>query len=131
MRNQKSKSEHEYPAIRITIDISSDTNRKLSLSAKRSGRAKRQEAGIRLSDHLDSFIDISTDAIQLSKQQLEPDAEYPAISITVDISSETNRKLSLSAKRWGRAKRQEAVIRLDHHLDIITDIATEGKRFLR
>lgn len=130
MKNQKSKSKHEYPAISISIKISSQTNRKLSLSAKRSGRAKRQEAGIRISDHLDIITDLATEVIQPLWPRIEADPEYPSISVTIDITSDTNRKLSLSAKRSGRAKRMEAALRLSNHLDLITDIATEGKRFL-
>ncbi|HBH6890280.1 TraY domain-containing protein [Serratia bockelmannii] len=67
----------------------------------------------------------------MKNQKSKSEHDYRGISITLHLSPEANRQLSLSARRSGRAKRQEAVIRLQDHLNTITDIASEGKRFIK
>jgi hypothetical protein len=67
----------------------------------------------------------------MKNKKSESEQEYQEISITLHLSSDVNKMLSLSAKRSERTKRQEAVLRLTDHLNTITDIASEGKRFLK
>ncbi|MEN3262969.1 TraY domain-containing protein [Sodalis endosymbiont of Spalangia cameroni] len=63
----------------------------------------------------------------MKKSQLEH--EYGSVSITLQLGSAVNELLALSAKRSGRTKRQEALLRLSDHLEQVRDIATQGKRF--
>ena len=51
------RTQGEYKAVVVTADIDSDSNRILTLSAGRAQRPKRQEASIRLKDHLKLFPD--------------------------------------------------------------------------
>lgn len=55
----KLESNNDYKKVFITIQISEESNRFLSESAKRSNRKKVQEAKIRLEDHLRRFRSIS------------------------------------------------------------------------
>lgn len=49
------------------------------------------------------------------------DEVYKPVIITADIDSDSNRILSISAKRAQRPKRQEASIRIKHHLKLFPD----------
>ena len=49
----------EYRPVLISFEINAEANRYLSEASKRSGRTKRQEAKLRLHDHLHRFISIS------------------------------------------------------------------------
>ncbi|HAT8124904.1 TPA: TraY domain-containing protein [Legionella pneumophila] len=55
----KLESNNNYKKVFITIQISEESNRFLSESAKRSNRKKVQEAKIRLEDHLNRYRSIS------------------------------------------------------------------------
>ena len=54
---------------------------------------------------------------------------YEKVSISFGLKPDTNIKLTESAARASRTKRQEASLRLSDHLYRFTDIAAEGKRF--
>lgn len=49
----------EYRPVLISFEINAEANKYLSEASKRSGRTKRQEAKLRLHDHLDRYISIS------------------------------------------------------------------------
>lgn len=49
----------EYRPVLISFEVNATANRYLSEASKRSGRTKRQEAKLRLHDHLERFISIS------------------------------------------------------------------------
>ena len=51
----KSKSINDDSETGIAFDISSTANRTLTVSAKKSERAKKREAKLRLEDHLKRF----------------------------------------------------------------------------
>ncbi|MGC1183216.1 TraY domain-containing protein [Legionella sp.] len=51
----KLESNNDYKKVFVTIQISEESNRFLSESAKRSNRKKVQEAKIRLEDHLNRY----------------------------------------------------------------------------
>lgn len=51
--------------------------------------------------------------------------------LTLEINARVNELLSRSAERSGRTKRQEALLRLEDHLNEFVDIAATGKRFSR
>lgn len=53
------ESNHNYKKVYITILLSEESNRLLSLSAKRSNRKKIQEVTLRLEDHLIKYRSIS------------------------------------------------------------------------
>ncbi|WP_236712226.1 TraY domain-containing protein [Legionella pneumophila] len=53
------ESNNNYKKVFITIQISEESNRFLSESAKRSNRKKVQEAKIRLEDHINRYRSIS------------------------------------------------------------------------
>ncbi|HAT8623328.1 TPA: TraY domain-containing protein [Legionella pneumophila] len=55
----KLESNNNYKKVFITIQISEESNRFLSESAKRSNRKKVQEAKIRLEDHINRYRSIS------------------------------------------------------------------------
>ncbi|MBH2856672.1 TraY domain-containing protein [Serratia ureilytica] len=57
---EKSQSEHEYSSVSITLQLGPDVNELLTHAANRSGRTKRQEALLRLTDHLQQVRDIAT-----------------------------------------------------------------------
>ncbi|WP_269936319.1 TraY domain-containing protein [Serratia liquefaciens] len=57
---EKSQSEHEYSSVTITLQLGAAVNELLTHAAKRSGRTKRQEALLRLTDHLQQVRDIAT-----------------------------------------------------------------------
>lgn len=59
MRNT-SKLHHEFREVILTIRLSSKANELLTRSSERSGRTKRQEALLRLEDHLNEFVDIAS-----------------------------------------------------------------------
>lgn len=59
------------------------------------------------------------------------DEQWKAVQLVMRLSPTVNRLLSESAKRTGRSKTQEALLRLTDHLISFEGIASEGKRFLR
>jgi len=63
----------------------------------------------------------------MKKSQSEQ--EFRGVTITIQLDGSVNELLTLAAKRSGRNKRQEALLRLDDHLRQVRDIATAGKRF--
>lgn len=69
----KLESNNDYKKVFITIQISEESNRFLSESAKRSNRKKVQEAKIRLEDHLNRYRSISelNAAVPQFNKQLE------------------------------------------------------------
>ena len=62
-------------------------------------------------------------------QKVESEQVYISVSITMQLSKDTNEALTKAAKRAGRTKRKEAALRLQDHLLQYPDIATAGKRF--
>lgn len=59
------------------------------------------------------------------------DEQWKAVQLVMRLSPNVNRLLTESARRTGRSKIQEALLRLTDHLNNFEDIATEGKRFSR
>lgn len=59
------------------------------------------------------------------------DEQWKAVQLVMRLSPNVNRLLTESARRTGRSKTQEALLRLTDHLINFEDIASEGKRFLR
>lgn len=59
------------------------------------------------------------------------DEQWKEVQLVMRLSPTVNRLLSESARRTGRSKTQEALLRLTDHLVSFEDIASEGKRFLR
>ncbi|ERK05988.1 MULTISPECIES: TraY domain-containing protein [Serratia] len=55
---------------------------------------------------------------------------WKSAQTVIDMTPEVNRLLTQAAKRSGRSKVKEATLRLADHLKTVTDIATEGRRFL-
>ena len=55
----KLQSDNKYQSVFVTVQLSSESNRLLSESCKRSNRKKIQEATLRLEDHLKRFRSIS------------------------------------------------------------------------
>jgi hypothetical protein len=57
--------------------------------------------------------------------------EHTAVGVTLSLQlgAEVNELLALAAKRSGRTKRQEALLRLTDHLQQVQDIAAAGKSF--
>ncbi|MBH2918996.1 TraY domain-containing protein [Serratia sarumanii] len=51
------------------------------------------------------------------------------VTLSLQLGEEVNELLTLSAKRSGRTKRQEALLRLTDHLQQVQDIAAAGKIF--
>ncbi|WP_439070441.1 TraY domain-containing protein (plasmid) [Serratia nevei] len=51
------------------------------------------------------------------------------VTLSLQLGEEVNERLTLSAKRSGRTKRQEALLRLTDHLQQVQDIAAAGKIF--
>lgn len=64
----KLESNNNYKKVFITLQISEESNRFLSESARRSNRKKVQEAKIRLEDHLNKFRSISELDFAISNQ---------------------------------------------------------------
>lgn len=61
------KDNKTYQACKMLIDVPAEFNQLLTESSKKSGRSKRQEASLRLFDHLirvDSIASIDINAIQ-------------------------------------------------------------------
>lgn len=56
--------------------------------------------------------------------------EWKSAQTVIEMSPEINRLLTQAAKRSGRSKVKEASLRLADHLKTVSDIATEGRRFL-
>lgn len=50
-------------------------------------------------------------------------------SMMLYMSTELNERLSVSAKKSGRSKVNEALFRLEDHLNLFDSIATPGQRF--
>jgi len=67
--------------------------------------------------------------IEMNKSELNHD--FREVTLTIKITSRVNALLSRSAERSGRTKRQEALLRLEDHLNEFVDIAATGKRFSR
>lgn len=63
MRDKEPESEHDFQKAHINVQLPAEENRLLTLAAKRSGRTKRQELLIRLSDHLKNFEDIAAEGL--------------------------------------------------------------------
>lgn len=59
MRSATLESDNNYKKVHITIQLSEESNRLLSESAKRSKRKKIQEAMLRIEDHLNKYQSIS------------------------------------------------------------------------
>lgn len=51
------------------------------------------------------------------------------VTLSLQLGGEVNELLTLAAKRSGRTKRQEALLRLTDHLQQVQDIAAAGKSF--
>ncbi|WP_260679916.1 TraY domain-containing protein [Serratia liquefaciens] len=126
MKNTTFTSELDVKEINISLLLWADENQLLSQSSKRSGRSKKQEATLRLCDHLKAFADLPKFWSQPSKQE----TSYREVNITIQLYEEDNRLLTSSAARSGRSKKMEAMLRLSHHLKTFADIAAEGKRFI-
>ncbi|MGP2817042.1 TraY domain-containing protein [Serratia marcescens] len=126
MKNTTFTSELDVKEINISLLLWADENQLLSQSSKRSGRSKKQEATLRLCDHLKAFADLPKFWSQTSKQE----TSYREVNITIQLYEEDNRLLTSSAARSGRSKKMEAMLRLSHHLKTFADIAAEGKRFI-
>lgn len=60
---------------------------------------------------------------------VESEKNYASVSINVQPNKETNKAPTKAAKRAGRIKRKEAVLRSQEHLQQYSYIATAGKRF--
>lgn len=56
---RKSKTEYAGRGVTLSLQLGEDVNELLTLAAKRSGRTKRQEALLRLTDHLQQVQDIA------------------------------------------------------------------------
>ncbi len=52
-------SEKEYPPVSISFDLDARANKALTIAASKSGRTKKQEAKIRMHDHLAKYECIS------------------------------------------------------------------------
>ncbi|MGQ6476041.1 MULTISPECIES: TraY domain-containing protein [Serratia] len=126
MKNTTFTSELDVKEINISLLLWADENQLLSQSSQRSGRSKKQEATLRLCDHLKAFADLPKFWSQPSKQE----TSYREVNITIQLNEEDNRLLTSSAARSGRSKKMEAMLRLSHHLKTFADIAAEGKRFI-
>ncbi|MCT2272599.1 TraY domain-containing protein [Serratia sp. TSA_130.2] len=63
--------------------------------------------------------------------KIEEDQEFNAVTLTLNLGAKTNELLSRTAARSGRTKRQEALLRLEDHLNEFVDIAATGKIFSR
>ena len=61
---------------------------------------------------------------------MESDAKYKPVTVTIELDADTNKLLSQSAKRSLRTKKDEALIRLVDHLQIVQSVGAEGDRFL-
>ena len=57
---RKSKTEPSSSGVTLSLQIREEVNELLTLAAERSGRTKRQEALLRLTDHLQQVQDIAT-----------------------------------------------------------------------
>lgn len=64
-------------------------------------------------------------------KKLTSNHEVRGVTLTLEINARVNELLSRSAERSGRTKRQEALLRLEDHLNEFVDIAATGKRFSR
>ncbi|EMQ4188992.1 TraY domain-containing protein [Serratia nevei] len=64
-------------------------------------------------------------------KKLTSNHEFRNVTLTLEINARVNELLSRSAERSGRTKRQEALLRLEDHLNEFVDIAATGKRFSR
>ncbi|HGM7842339.1 MULTISPECIES: TraY domain-containing protein [Serratia] len=51
------------------------------------------------------------------------------VTLSLQLGEQVNELLSQAAKRSGRTKRQEALLRLTDHLMQVQDIAAAGKTF--
>lgn len=51
--------DNQFSSVYITIRLSAESNRNISIAAQRSGRNKIQEARLRLEDHLKRYRSIS------------------------------------------------------------------------
>ncbi|WP_071890345.1 MULTISPECIES: TraY domain-containing protein [Serratia] len=51
------------------------------------------------------------------------------VTLSLQLGEDVNELLSQAAKRSGRTKRQEALLRLTDHLMQVQDIAATGKTF--
>ncbi|WP_337048113.1 TraY domain-containing protein [Serratia liquefaciens] len=60
MNNIKSELNPDFKEAHVTVQLSAEDNHLLTLAAQRSGRSKRQELVVRLSDHLKNVEDIVT-----------------------------------------------------------------------
>lgn len=118
-------SELDVKAINLSLLLWADENQLLSQSIQRSGRSKKQEATLRLCDHLKEFAEVPTNWMQTTNQE----SSFREVSITIQLNEDDNRLLTAAAARSGRSKKMEAMLRLSHHLKIFVDIAAEGKRF--
>lgn len=115
--------------ISISIYLPNDSTKMLYDSALLSTRSKRQEATIRLMDHLNAFPSFS----------LKGKRHYYTVvkgiggstGINLQISEAPNLLLTISSQREGHSKRIEAALRIVDHLYRYESIATIGKRFNR
>ncbi|HGM7061265.1 TPA: TraY domain-containing protein [Serratia marcescens] len=126
MKNTTFTSELDVKTINVSLLLWADENRLLSQSAARSGRSKKQEATLRLCDHLKEFAEDHVVSASVSMRN----SAYSEVNITIQLNDEENRLLTLAAASSGRSKKMEAMLRLSHHLNTFVDIAAEGKRFL-
>jgi hypothetical protein len=112
--------EDEYKAVSLLIELSTEMNKSLTNASERCLRSKSKEATIRLVDSLENFLSIETPGDFNNTK---------TIAVVVFLSSEMNRKLSISATEMGRSKTKEAQIRLRYHLQNFSNIACLGQRF--
>ncbi len=61
---------------------------------------------------------------------VESDANYKPVTITIELDADLNKLLSQAAKRSRRSKKDEALIRLVDHLQLVQSVGAEGNRFL-
>jgi len=57
---------------------------------------------------------------------MSKEEKYKGVYLSIKISAKTNKLLSEAAKQSGRKKLQEALIRLEDHLDRIESISKVG-----
>jgi hypothetical protein len=128
--NTKSSSRGDYKTlISISIYLPNHHTDLLYDSAVCSTRSKRQEATIRLIDHLNDFPSFS---------MKDKDNYYSLVNglggvtgINLQISEVPNLILNFSSRQQGHSKRIEAALRIVDHLNRFESIACIGKRFAR
>lgn len=91
----------------------------LSGSSERSFRTKAKEASIRLQGHLNNSLNSIVPDMKKARKKL---------TLTVVISIDFNKKLSIYAIINARDKSKEASLRIQDHLSKFSGIASIGRR---